>query len=113
MAPPFLVNMTADHHINGDSVLHEYEYEQDSDLDEEEEGDLDNDIELQFNSVPAEFQTGSSSQPHIPSKHPPSFDVPGLINNENQQARHKKGSMVVWRTNYRQNHPPTPSVAVG
>ncbi|KAN0091212.1 hypothetical protein V8E55_004778 [Tylopilus felleus] len=37
LAPAFLVNMTSDHLINDDSVLHEYEYQQDSDLDEEDD----------------------------------------------------------------------------
>ena len=37
LAPAFLVNMTSDHLISDDSVLHEYEYEQDSDLDDESE----------------------------------------------------------------------------
>jgi hypothetical protein len=59
--------MTSDHHINGDSELHEYEYEQDSDLDDEEEDDSDN-IALQRNPVPGKFQTGSSSKPHAPGK---------------------------------------------
>ncbi|KAF8134618.1 hypothetical protein EV363DRAFT_1397011 [Boletus edulis] len=67
-APTFLVNMTGDNHINGDSVLHEYEYEQDSDLDDEEEGDL-NKVEPppSPSPVPGRFQTGSSSQPHTPT----------------------------------------------
>ena len=66
-APGFLVNMTSDNHINGDSVLHEYEYEQDSDLDddglEEDESDI---FSPQRNPVPGRSQTRSSSQPHVP-----------------------------------------------
>jgi len=65
-APAFLVNMTGDHHINEDSVLHEYEYEQDSDLDDEGEDDSD-DTGLQRNLVPGEFQTGSSSKRQTPA----------------------------------------------
>ena len=71
-APAFLVNMTSDHHINEDSVLHEYEYEQDSDLDDEEEDGSDDigpdDIGPQRNPVPGKFQTGSSSKRQTPSK---------------------------------------------
>ena len=67
LAPAFLVNMTSDHHINGDSVLHEYEYEQDSDLDDEEEDGSD-DIGPQRKPVPGKFQTGSSSKRQTPSK---------------------------------------------
>ncbi|KAH0827937.1 hypothetical protein J3R83DRAFT_3574 [Lanmaoa asiatica] len=68
LAPPFLVNMTSDHHINGDSVLHEYDYEQDSDLDDEEEDDDDSDsTELPHNTALGMFQTGSSSKPRTPS----------------------------------------------
>lgn len=57
--------MTSDHHINGDSVLHEYEYEQDSDLDDEEEGDSDN-IGPQRSTVPGLSQTGSLSKSRTP-----------------------------------------------
>lgn len=61
--------MTSDHHINGDSVLHDYEYEQDSDLDDEEDSEDDpDDIVLQHNIAPGGFPTGSSSQMHTPSK---------------------------------------------
>lgn len=49
-----MVNMTSDHHINGDSVLHEYAYEQDSDLDDEEEDDL-ADIEPEYNPASGGF----------------------------------------------------------
>ena len=61
--------MASDHHIDGDSVLHEYEYEQDSDLDDEEEDDSDNTaLQRKPASVPGMFQTGSSSKPDTPSK---------------------------------------------
>ena len=75
-ARAFWVNMTSDHHINEDSVLHEYEYEQDSDLDDEGEDDSD-DTELQRSPVPGMFQTGSSSKRQSPSKfrHLPTFQV--------------------------------------
>jgi len=65
-APAFLVNMTGDHHINRDSVLHEYEYEQDSDLDDEGEDDSDV-IGLRRNPVPGNFQTGTPSGLHTPA----------------------------------------------
>ncbi|KAF8556331.1 hypothetical protein OG21DRAFT_1495569 [Imleria badia] len=61
--PAFLVNMTSDHHINGDAVLHDYEYEQDSDLDDDEElnsGTL-------RNPVSGASQKGSSPRPHTPT----------------------------------------------
>ena len=105
-APKFLVNMTSDHQINGDSVLHEYEYEQDSDLDDEEEDDSD-DIGLQRNPVPGKFQTGSSSKPHTSSEFLllPMFLVNGRCY---QRARHKEASMAVCR----KNHLRTPSVPV-
>ncbi|KAG8213997.1 hypothetical protein J3R82DRAFT_10747 [Butyriboletus roseoflavus] len=62
LAPaPFLVNMTGDHHVNGDSVLHEYEYEQDSDLDDEEEDGPDS-IGPQHNTAPRRSQATSSSK---------------------------------------------------
>jgi hypothetical protein len=62
--------MTGDHHINRDSVLHEYEYEQDSDLDDEGEDDSDV-IGLRRNPVPGNFQTGTPSGLHTPGKFRP------------------------------------------
>ena len=66
-ASGFLVNMTSDNHINGDSVFHEYEYEQDSDLDddglEEDESDV---TSFQRAPVLGRSHTRSSSQPHTP-----------------------------------------------
>ncbi|KAI9569724.1 hypothetical protein HD554DRAFT_2171165 [Boletus coccyginus] len=64
--PAFLVNMTTDHHIDGESVLHNYEYEQDSDLDDESEDDSDNTIP-QRNPVPGKVQKGSAPEPQTPT----------------------------------------------
>ena len=72
-APAFLVNMTSDHLINDDSVLHEYEYEQDSDLDDESEevDDAEDDTAPRRNPVPGKFQMArSASKPQTPSELP-------------------------------------------
>ncbi|KAF8556329.1 hypothetical protein OG21DRAFT_1483105 [Imleria badia] len=84
LAPAFLVNMTSDHHINGDSVLHDYEYEQDSDLDDEdsEENGL-NDIEPLRKPVPGKFQKGSSTKPRPPS-HPGSTRTNGGVHDDTE-----------------------------
>lgn len=61
--------MNTDHHINGESVLHNYEYEQDSDLEDESEGEPDN-TGPQRNPVPGKVQSGSAPKLQTPSKLP-------------------------------------------
>ncbi|KIJ67857.1 hypothetical protein HYDPIDRAFT_25324 [Hydnomerulius pinastri MD-312] len=59
LAAPFLVNMTSDHQINENSMLHGYDYEQDSDLDEDE----DEDKSFEHDAFPGKFESGPSSSP--------------------------------------------------
>ncbi|KAG9316688.1 hypothetical protein JVU11DRAFT_2748 [Chiua virens] len=63
LAPTFMINMTSDHHIAQDSILHHYEYEQDSDL-EDDDGIEDSDDDS--DTLPGEFQVpvAGSSNPH-------------------------------------------------
>ena len=69
LAPAFLVNMTSDHLINDDSVLHEYEYQQDSDLDEEDD-DSDDTAPRRSPLLGKSQMARSASKPQTPSELP-------------------------------------------
>lgn len=111
LAPAFMVNMTSDHHINGDSVLHDYEYEQDSDLDDEEEEENLEDIPPLRKPVPSEFQAGSSTKSHTSSKIRVLPISRAYLMSCYQRGRRVGVHMMIRRPNSRRNHPPIPLVA--